>query len=135
PVEPAAVQESRRVTGSSEAFEILSHIPANIGYSQWCTVLMGVHQKFGGSDEGLYLLDEWSKTAPDAYAGFEEIEYKYRGFGIDRGITWNSVCDLARQCGADLSAIAKRYDAEGNRLPDFQTVIDDVRQWDPETEP
>ena len=106
--EARIVDEIRRTCGTTEAAEILSHIPPDCDYSDWLTVLMGTHDKFEGGVEGFLLLDQWSAAASN-YCGAEELEYKYATFKTGGGITWNTVCDLARQHGADLSAIAASH--------------------------
>jgi len=116
PPEPDKVATTRRTVNASEAAEIIGHIPPDIGYSDWLTVLMGVHERFNGSDEGLYLLDQWSASAGN-YCGADELEYKYQGFAGAGGVTFASVCKLAQQHGADLSAIARRFDADGKTHP------------------
>ena len=115
---PASVDttpQQTRMVGQGEAAEILAAIPPDCGYDDWLTVLFGTHEKFGGDDTGLALLDDWSKQASN-YCGSETLEYKYRGMADTGKTTWASVCHLARQYGADLSAIARKHakpEAEG----------------------
>ena len=46
PAPPKVVQEMKRSVNLSEAAEILSHVPADLGYSDWLTVLFGIHHKY-----------------------------------------------------------------------------------------
>lgn len=108
PAPPKVVQEMKRSVNLSEAAEILSHVPADLGYSDWLTVLFGIHHKYQGSDTGLEIADRWSATGSN-YCGREELEYKWRTMNSHGGITWSSVCQLAEKHGADLSAIARKY--------------------------
>lgn len=126
--------EVTRITSASEAQEILSWIPPDIGYQDWVTVLMGTHSKFMGADEGLYLVDEWSAGASN-YCGFEELEYKWRSFTDSKKTTWGSVCDLARQHGADLSAIANRYNPDGSKRREYSEILADAQAMDRDSDP
>lgn len=103
------------ITSTSEASEILKYITPNLSYNNWLKVLMGLHDKFQGSDEGLYLADEWSSQGED-YPGFEEIEYKWRSFTANKagGVTFASVAKMAEAAGADLKEIARQYGNGGN---------------------
>src|SRR5690554_1822956 len=119
PPEPKTQSECTRSAGNGEVVEILSYIPADSGYDDWSTVIRGLSNKFGGSDEGLETLAEWSSQAPDADT-FEELEYKWRSYVPDGGTTWASVCELAKQNGADFSAIAKSYNPDGTKRRTFE---------------
>lgn len=134
PKVPQMAQEIRRSAGESEAAEILSYIPANLGYSDWLNVLFGIHQKYLGSDNGLEIADQWSASGCD-YCGREELEYKWRTMNIDGGVNWASVCKLAADYGADLSAIARSYDADGNKIKSFSELVDLASNFDTETPP
>lgn len=112
PLPPREVNAIRERVAESEAREILSHIKPDCGYDDWSRVLMGIHDHYQGSEEGLYLADEWSQPA-DNYCGFEALEYKYRTFTPGKGVTWDTVCHQARENGADLSEIAKRHKSAG----------------------
>lgn len=131
-----AAPEVTRVTSEPEAKEILSWIPSDCGYGEWIIVLMGTHEKFMGTPQGLYLVDEWSAAAGN-YCGFEEIEYKWRSFNADRDsvVTWSSVCELARNHGADLSEIAKGYNPDGSKKRTYVEILEDANGLDRETEP
>jgi putative DNA primase/helicase len=134
PPEPRAVETVRRQVGTTEAAEILSHIPPDGGYSDWIEVGMGLHDRYDGSDEGLHLFDQWSAGAGN-YCGAGELEYKWHSFSVGGGVTWASVCRLAEQHGADLSAIARRYDEDGNRLPTFDEALEAAQALTAESAP
>lgn len=89
----------------NEAVAILKHVSPDINYPDWLRILQGIHNKFGGSELGLQIADEWSQRGSKFKHG--DVKKRWGGFGIERGVTWNSVCSLARDYGADLSSIAK----------------------------
>ncbi len=94
-----------------EAQEIVRHIPPDCGYGDWVAVLMGLHAHFGGSEGALDLADRWSAQGSKYKPG--EVAAKWRGFEAGGGMNWASVCNLARQNGADLSDIARRHKGGG----------------------
>ncbi|MDG4649463.1 bifunctional DNA primase/polymerase [Roseibacterium sp. SDUM158017] len=107
PVAPPPRAPARQ-TPKGEVEELLSHIPADLPYLDWVTVLMALHDRFAGSDEGLALADQWSAAGVKYRPG--EVAAKWRSFKRS-GITWATVPAMARQHGADLSEIARRWAA------------------------
>ena len=106
PVSP--LRTCARQTPTGEVEEILSYIPADVPYGDWVAVLMALHDRFNGSDEGLGVADKWSATGAKYRPG--EVATKWRSFkGI--GVTWATVPALARDHGADLSEISRRWAA------------------------
>ncbi len=93
--------------GVDEVQEVLRHIPPDCSDDDWLGVLIGLHDRFAGSEEGLALAEGWSVAYADYKPG--EVASKWRGFKAGGGKGWASVCDLARQNGADLSDIARHY--------------------------
>ena len=91
----------------AEVQEVLRHIPPDGSYDDWLAVLMGLHDHFAGSGEGLAVADAWS--APYAQYKPGEVAAKWRSFQAGGGKGWASVCQMARQNGADLSDIARRH--------------------------
>jgi hypothetical protein len=106
PVAPARPFERQTPTGEVE--ELLAHIPADVPYNDWVAVLMALHHRFNGSDYGLALADRWSENGAKYRPG--EVAGKWRSFKRT-GVTWATVPALARQHGADLSDIARRWAA------------------------
>ena len=104
------------LAGVAEVEAILSQIPPDCGYGDWLTVLMGLHEHFNGSGAGLDVADRWSAKGAKYRMG--EVADKWRGFKSGGGTGWGSVCELARQNGADLGAIA--LDHRGGR--NFQYI-------------
>ena len=99
-----------------EAKQILSFLNPNSAYDEWLSVLMGLHSKFGNTTEAMELANEWSKKAhEDRRAPAEVIRYKFSTFDGNGGKTWSSVCHMAQQNGADLSAIARERTDEEQR--------------------
>ena len=97
-----------RPTPAGEVEELLAHIPADLSYQDWVSVLMALHDRFGGSEEGLAIADRWSASGSKYRAG--EVAAKWRSFKRS-GICWATIPALARQNGADLSDIARRWAA------------------------
>jgi len=136
---PATERESspdKRITSASEAVEILNYISPEMGYDDWLKVLMGLHDRFYGSDDGLYLADEWSSQGVD-YPGSEEIEYKWRSFTVNKagGVTFASVAKMAEANGANLKEVASHYDKDGNRLKSFDELLTEAKTMTPDTNP
>ena len=94
-------------TSESEVRELLSYIPPDCGYQDWLSVLMGLHDKFSGSELGLSIADEWSAGGTKYVAG--EVSAKWKSFDVGGGSSFGSVAELARHNGADLSSIARRH--------------------------
>lgn len=94
-------------TSVSEVEDILSYITPDCGYADWLSVLMGLHDKFGGSDEGFQIADSWSAKGTKYVPG--EVADKWKSFDVGGGSSFKTVAELARQNGADLSAIAKQH--------------------------
>jgi len=88
----------------AEAEDVLSYIDPDIGYDDWRTVLMGLHSL---SDGYLDLAEDWSSGGSKYVQG--EVAGKWKGFNSAGGIGWGSVCQLAKENGADLSEIAKKH--------------------------
>lgn len=95
-----------RETPRGEVEDLLSHIPADLNYGDWLSVLMALHDKYGGSEEGLAIADTWSASGSKYRPG--EVPAKWHGFKRD-GVTWATIPALARQHGADLAEIARRH--------------------------
>ena len=106
-----------------EAREILFSIDSDVPYDSWMRVMAGIQNEFSDSVEAIDLADEWSSRGTK-YKGRHEVESKMRSFERGGGITWNTVCDLARQNGADLSAIAAKHCASGNKALNYDEVME-----------
>jgi len=96
----------------AEVQEVLRYIPPDGSYDDWVEVLMGLHEHFAGSGEGLAVAEAWSAPYPHYKRG--EVAAKWRGFEAGGGKSWSTVCHLARQNGADLSDIARRHRGRPN---------------------
>ncbi len=104
---PAPVSRSYdRQTPTGEVEELLAYIPADVQYGDWVEVLMALHDRYGGSGEGLAVADRWSASGSKYRKG--EVTSKWDGFKRT-GITWATVPAMARQYGANLSDIARRW--------------------------
>lgn len=103
--------------GPDEVQEILSHIdPDAGGYQQWCDVLMGLHDHFGGSEAGLQIAERWSQGGAKYQPG--EVRGKWQSFSSGGGITFGTVCALAQRSGVDLAEIARRHCGRHEGLAD-----------------
>ncbi|MFY9211219.1 MAG: PriCT-2 domain-containing protein [Aestuariivita sp.] len=92
----------------AEARDLLTYIDPDAHYDDWLAVLMALHD---AGDRFLPLAVEWSSRGSKFEQG--EVEAKWRGFKADGGVTWATVPALAKQAGADLSAIARKHKAAG----------------------
>lgn len=91
---------------SKEAFHAaLAHVSANCPYDEWLNGLMGIHDYYNGSGEGLAAAKQWSSDFPDYSA--KEVESKWRSFEPGKGVTYKSIFGMAKANGADMSAIAR----------------------------
>ena len=93
---------------ATEIDELLSYIHPDIGYSDWVAVLMAVHAVLG--NDGLAIADAWSARGKKYKRG--EVARKWRRFDPGGGVGLGTLCELARQGGADLGEIARRHHAQ-----------------------
>lgn len=116
-------QHVDRVAGASEVEDLLSYVSPDCGYQDWVNVLMAVHSALG--QEGLQIADAWSSKSKKYRVG--EVASKWRGFKDAGGVGIGSLCDLARQGGADLSAISRKHNDDfqhdNTRLVDITKMI------------
>jgi hypothetical protein len=108
--------------GKLQAAEILNHIDPDCTYSEWLNVGMALHNEFKGDPLGLEIWDNWSITG-SSYSGFNVLEYKWNTFGISGGVTFATVCKIAKDNGADLSEIAKKYN---DVVPKYTSKFENV---------
>ncbi|WP_082640443.1 bifunctional DNA primase/polymerase [Aureimonas sp. N4] len=90
----------------NEVADLLGHIPPDCGYDEWVQALMAVHAATGGSSAGLSLADQWSAGGSKYKRG--EVARKWASFR-NQGINGATLAALARQYGADLSAIRVQH--------------------------
>lgn len=94
-----------------EIEELLSFVSPDLNYHDWLAVLMALHAAGASVD----LADAWSAKG-SKYKGRREIDAKWRSFKRD-GITIRTLAQIAEQHGADLAAIASKYN-----LPSFDPI-------------
>lgn len=116
---------------SAEVLDLLSYISPDCGYADWLSVLMGLHDKFGGSEEGFTIADNWSTGGSKYVVG--EVASKWHSFKPGGGTSFGTVAELAKQNGADLSEIARKHkggtsDPFGD-FTDAETDSDDDDDW------
>jgi predicted P-loop ATPase len=87
---------------------LIAHLDPDIGYTDWISVLMAIHNETGGSKEGFGLADEWS-SAGEKYKGYKEIESKWKSFNQDRGsaVTIGTIRHLLQIQGLDSNQILR----------------------------
>ena len=108
---------------SYEVAEILTCIPPDCGYADWLSVLMGLHEWSGGSQQGLSIADSWSAKGGKYKPG--EVAGKWKGFDTNGGTKWATVPALARANGANLSVIARKYRGRSNKALGQEPKSDD----------
>ncbi|MCY0150900.1 bifunctional DNA primase/polymerase [Hoeflea sp. G2-23] len=90
-----------------EIAELLGYISPDSGYQDWLAALMAVHAATGGSSTGLAVADDWSARG-SKYKGTKELSAKWKSFK-GQGVNLATLAALARENGADLSAIAIKH--------------------------
>ena len=109
----------------AEVAELLDWIdPDAGGYAAWIEVLQALHNRFGGSAEGLAMAESWSARGAKFRQG--EVSSKWQGFQAGTGVTVRSIAKRARVNGADLASISRRH-----RASDCQTSQEIRRPDDP----
>lgn len=88
----------------SEVEEVLGYINPDVGYDEWLNVLMGLHSLY---EDYLSLADDWSSKGSKYHQG--EVASKWKGFSANGGVTWGTVCKIAKNHGADLSEISRKH--------------------------
>ncbi|HEV7305225.1 bifunctional DNA primase/polymerase [Ensifer sp.] len=104
---------------AAEVEELLSYISPECGYQDWINALMAVHGELGES--GLAVADSWSATGSKYKRG--EVARKWKTFKAGAGIGMGTLTVLARDGGADLSAIGKKH--RGRQHDDTQPIDPD----------
>lgn len=87
---------------------LIAHLDPDLGYSDWLTVLMAIHNETNGSEEGLALVDEWSSEG-EKYKGVSEIKSKWNSFKNDgpSKLTMGTVLRMLQMQGLDANQILK----------------------------
>ncbi len=118
----------------SEAREMLRYIDPNKGYDLWLKVLMAIYNKFGHSEEGVALADEWSRRG-DTYVGVNEIEYKFSTLDPFGPVTFATLVHLAKEGGADINEINKIFNSDGALKATAVEVSAKIDELDRDTSP
>ena len=109
PARSAAFDEA----GPAEVGEALTYVDPDLGYGDWVSVLMAVHDQFG--DAGLQIADTWSARGAKYQPG--EVARKWASFTSGGGASIATVFALARTHGCDLGALARKHRHEPPRKP------------------
>lgn len=123
-------------TGHETIIELLNHIDPDLGYEDWLHVLMAVFHETGGSDEGLEIVDAWSRKG-QKYKGLKEIETKWRSFKQDVATpyTRGTLIKMAKGAGADVgkesfevceTIVIPQVDA----IPSETPVVEEINPFD-----
>ena len=99
----------------TEFREALKYIPASVGYDDWLSALMGIHDYYDGSQHGLSVAQDWS--APYQDYNPKEVETKWKSFEPGKGTGYRSVLHMAKLHGCDLSAIKQRDISKALTIP------------------
>ena len=94
--------------------DALKYIPADLPYQDWLNVLMAAHS-FDSSPSMMFIMDEWSKTAPNVYKD-GEVAYKWQSFNPSDGITIATLFDYAKKYG-----YVYKHKSKKKYPPDFLT--------------
>ena len=128
---PAAVYSFSE--GLREAEEILSFIDPDLPRDDWLKVLCGIKQRFPIVTEHNDLADRWSRGDLDRrpnkpkfcprYQSSSSVNRDLASLTRTNGITFATVCHMAAENGADLSAISKMFgSASANRTLEGELV-------------
>jgi putative DNA primase/helicase len=87
---------------------LIAELDPDEGYSEWISVLMAIHHATGGSEDGLAIADDWSRTG-GKYKGYAEIESKWNSFtfNADSSITMGTVQRMLRDRGLDANQLLR----------------------------
>lgn len=90
----------------SQIAQLLDTFDSDCGRNEWIANMMTVHNKTGGSDAGLALVDAWSSKG-EKYKGTQDVEVQWRSFDGYKGTpkTIGTLIHVARVAGADVGAI------------------------------
>ena len=112
---------SNHETSLEEVKEILSYIDPSCDYDTWLAVTMGV-KSLGEQFYGTWL--SWSSKGTNHEPNVDPRKwYEVSTVG---GISFGTVCQMAREGGADLSEIAKKHKSKNNTENKSDTKDDEV---------
>ena len=100
----AAPTHSDRV---DEVREALLHVEPDLGYEDWVKVGMGIHDEFGGSEEGFGLFVDWSSRG-SKFGGDADCRKHWASFAGGRGRTIKTVFGIAAESPAYRAALRER---------------------------
>lgn len=130
PVEDTHPAQSKPSESDSEKLSklklFLKHGDPDVGYHDWCRILMVIFNETKGSDEGLDLANVWSSKGKK-YKGLDEIRRKWESFNLNQEnpVTIATLCKMVQDNGGDLKAILGMTDEEFECLDKETIVIDD----------
>jgi len=101
---PSSANDNRPAE-AAEIDELLAYIDPDCNYQEWLSVLMAVHAAIG--EAGLSIADAWSARGSKYRKG--DVATRWKGFTAGKGVGASTLAALARDGGADLSEIARKY--------------------------
>lgn len=125
---PVMAQRTMESADASEIDDLLSYVSPDCSYQEWVSVLMAIHSALG--EAGLAVADQWSAGGRKYRQG--EVAKKWKGFSSEGGVNLGSLAELARQGGADLSAISRHHrplaDNDNTKLVDIKRMLERARE-------
>jgi hypothetical protein len=88
--------ESKKLAIKNALAQLDPDLDPDMVYDSWCAVGMGLHDEFGGSEEGLELWNEWSALGLK-YKNEQETNYKWNSFNEGHGISIGTVFHMSKQ--------------------------------------
>ncbi|MBU0909906.1 MAG: PriCT-2 domain-containing protein [Proteobacteria bacterium] len=109
----AFTQEGKSDASLKKIEKLLNSIDPDCGYDDWLHCIMAVHHETNGSDEGLDIVDAWSRKG-QKYKDRKDIETKWHSLKPDVATpyTIGTLIKMARAAGADVDAIMNNGDEE-----------------------
>ena len=106
---------------AEEVQEILSYISSTLDYDTWVLVTMGL-KSLGEQYRSLWL--NWSATGQNHNPSDDPA--KWGNVSSTGGVSFATVCQMAGEAGADLSAIAKKHKGKSGPAKTFDTNDEEV---------
>lgn len=137
-----ACEPSNGGTSLTKLKVLLEAIDPDCEYGDWSRALMAVYHETAGSDEGLALVDDWSRKGKK-YNGRKELELKWASFkgSTSKPVTIGTLMFMAKAAGADVANIMDDSDdgfevcetvvvpADVSRLPEAKVKLNPLAKF------
>ena len=121
---PADAEGQLRILAELKA--LLDVLNSECNYSDWFSVLVAIHHSTNGSDDGLELAHQWSRTSKK-YEGFKALENKWHSFksGVQHPKTIRTLRAMAASSkkGVAVSGRAELAQGDIDNFEQCQTVV------------